>query len=148
MVVCYECGHDLTRPSFSSNQLKKVNVTGHQTCRDCMADSVHNAEAAYYNPESFSCSKCDRVFSEVDYYSAADAETARDSHQRDAHKEVLKFFHGTSWKNARQIDRNGFIESENGCLGRGVYVGETTFYIYYCRRHLIALNLLTHSLTP
>ena len=33
-----------------------------------------------------------------------------------------KFFHGTSWANARSISSNGFIPSTNGCLGYGVYV--------------------------
>ena len=37
------------------------------------------------------------------------------------HARVL--YHGTSsWENAQRIKRNGFIPSEDGCLGRGVYV--------------------------
>ena len=33
-----------------------------------------------------------------------------------------RFFHGTSWSNACAIERNGFIASQVGCLGAGVYV--------------------------
>jgi hypothetical protein len=33
-----------------------------------------------------------------------------------------KFFHGTTWPRANEIDRNGFIPSSGGCLGQGVYV--------------------------
>jgi hypothetical protein len=33
-----------------------------------------------------------------------------------------RFFHGTTWDKAVQIQRNGFIPSDDGCLGRGVYV--------------------------
>jgi hypothetical protein len=33
-----------------------------------------------------------------------------------------KFFHGTTWSRATQIKSNGFMPSEYGCLGRGVYV--------------------------
>ena len=35
---------------------------------------------------------------------------------------VLKLFHGTSWETAKAILRDGFIESEDGLLGPGVYV--------------------------
>ena len=35
---------------------------------------------------------------------------------------VMKLFHGTSWETATNILRNGFIESEDGCLGPGVYI--------------------------
>ena len=35
---------------------------------------------------------------------------------------VLKLFHGTSWERAKQILRDGFIESTVGCLGPGIYV--------------------------
>jgi hypothetical protein len=35
---------------------------------------------------------------------------------------VLKLCHGTSWTNAQRIQRDGFIESESGLLGAGVYV--------------------------
>ena len=34
----------------------------------------------------------------------------------------LWFFHGTSWENAEAIERDGFIPSEAGCLGPGVYI--------------------------
>lgn len=34
----------------------------------------------------------------------------------------LKFYHGTSWDAAQRIVREGFKVSEDGCLGRGVYV--------------------------
>eukprot|EP00035_Acanthoeca_spectabilis_P027482 m.466767 g.466767 ORF g.466767 m.466767 type:complete len:718 (+) comp25532_c0_seq1:3-2156(+) len=36
--------------------------------------------------------------------------------------ETLKFYHGTSWAAAEAIQRNGFIASEAGCLGEGIYV--------------------------
>ena len=36
--------------------------------------------------------------------------------------QMMKFFHGTTWEKANQIQRQGFLPSENGCLGRGVYV--------------------------
>jgi hypothetical protein len=36
--------------------------------------------------------------------------------------QVLKFFHGTSWDAASRIEREGFIKSEGGRLGAGVYV--------------------------
>ena len=35
----------------------------------------------------------------------------------------LIFFHGTSWENAESIQQDGFIPSEAGCLGPGIYVG-------------------------
>ena len=34
----------------------------------------------------------------------------------------FKFFHGTTWPIAIEIERNGFIPSSSGCLGYGVYV--------------------------
>jgi hypothetical protein len=34
----------------------------------------------------------------------------------------FKFYHGTTWAIACDIETNGFILSESGCLGRGVYV--------------------------
>jgi len=37
-------------------------------------------------------------------------------------EQTLKFFHGTTWKRAKDIERNGFIPSSGGCLGRGIYV--------------------------
>lgn len=39
-----------------------------------------------------------------------------------SHSQTLKLFHGTSWANAQKIMREGFIKSEDGCLGPGVYV--------------------------
>ena len=36
---------------------------------------------------------------------------------------TLKLFHGTSWANAQNIQRDGFVASAHGCLGPGVYVG-------------------------
>jgi hypothetical protein len=33
-----------------------------------------------------------------------------------------KFYHGTSWVAAQQIEQEGFIESASGCLGAGVYL--------------------------
>eukprot|EP00316_Scyphosphaera_apsteinii_P010629 CAMPEP_0119327216 /NCGR_PEP_ID=MMETSP1333-20130426/70167_1 /TAXON_ID=418940 /ORGANISM="Scyphosphaera apsteinii, Strain RCC1455" /LENGTH=72 /DNA_ID=CAMNT_0007335731 /DNA_START=62 /DNA_END=277 /DNA_ORIENTATION=- len=42
---------------------------------------------------------------------------------RDEEWQQLKFYHGTSWEAAQQIMAgDSFIESEDGCLGRGVYV--------------------------
>ena len=34
----------------------------------------------------------------------------------------MRLFHGTSWEVAKKILRDGFIESEDGHLGPGVYV--------------------------
>eukprot|EP00966_Prymnesium_polylepis_P002330 53603-Prymnesium_polylepis.1 len=34
----------------------------------------------------------------------------------------MRFFHGTTIDRAGDIQRDGFMPSENGCLGRGVYV--------------------------
>ena len=34
----------------------------------------------------------------------------------------MKFFHGTTWDKAMAISNKGFVPSESGCLGRGVYV--------------------------
>jgi len=34
----------------------------------------------------------------------------------------MRFFHGTTWHAATTIERDGFLPSTNGCLGRGVYV--------------------------
>ena len=34
----------------------------------------------------------------------------------------LKLYHGTSWERAQQIKQDGFIASQGGCLGPGVYV--------------------------
>jgi len=36
----------------------------------------------------------------------------------------LKFFHGTTWAFANEIQRNGFKVSEYGLLGRGVYCAQ------------------------
>ena len=35
---------------------------------------------------------------------------------------MYKFYHGTSWERAEQINRTGFRASADGCLGPGVYV--------------------------
>ena len=37
-------------------------------------------------------------------------------------QKTLKFYHGTSWNRACEIGKSGFIPSESGCLGRGIYV--------------------------
>jgi len=37
---------------------------------------------------------------------------------------TFKFFHGTTWENALSIERNGFLPSDVGCLGPGVYVDQ------------------------
>lgn len=34
----------------------------------------------------------------------------------------MKFYHGTTWDRANSIQSDGFLPSEVGCLGRGVYV--------------------------
>lgn len=34
----------------------------------------------------------------------------------------MRFYHGTTWATAKQIERDGFLPSESGCLGRGIYV--------------------------
>lgn len=34
----------------------------------------------------------------------------------------MKFCHGTTWQNAQNIARAGFVPSQSGCLGQGVYV--------------------------
>jgi hypothetical protein len=39
-----------------------------------------------------------------------------------AQPQSLRFFHGTSWERAQQIQTAGFLPSESGCLGAGVYV--------------------------
>ena len=36
---------------------------------------------------------------------------------------TLKLYHGTSWEAAQIIQRDGFLPSSVGCLGRGVYAG-------------------------
>jgi hypothetical protein len=36
--------------------------------------------------------------------------------------QTVKFYHGTTLPSALQIAQNGFIPSESGCLGPGVYV--------------------------
>ena len=33
-----------------------------------------------------------------------------------------RFFHGSTWAAAQQILQSGFIPSQNGCLGPGIYV--------------------------
>lgn len=37
-------------------------------------------------------------------------------------QQQMRFFHGSSWDNAWRIKADGFIPSESGCLGRGIYV--------------------------
>ena len=37
-------------------------------------------------------------------------------------QQQMRFYHGSAWSNAWSILQNGFIPSESGCLGRGVYV--------------------------
>ena len=39
------------------------------------------------------------------------------------HGTTMVFYHGTSWEIAQTIEREGFRESSDGCLGPGVYVG-------------------------
>ena len=46
---------------------------------------------------------------------------------------VMKFLHGTSWENAKQIYRNGFIESDDGLLGPGVYVAREDKALKFAR---------------
>jgi hypothetical protein len=36
--------------------------------------------------------------------------------------QTIKMWHGTNWENAQRIYGEGFIPSDNGCLGPGVYV--------------------------
>ena len=70
-----------------------------------------------------SCERDDRVLpfkkvSRIDHSSAGQEElnSARSEGSQ------YKFFHGTSWDNALNIQRNGFKISTTGCLGPGVYV--------------------------
>lgn len=44
-----------------------------------------------------------------------------DSEEGEEQVQQLKLFHGTSWERAQLIRDVGFMESEDGCLGRGVY---------------------------
>jgi len=46
------------------------------------------------------------------------------SDSEEPEQQVLRFYHGTSYANAQQIERCGFDESSGGCLGRGVYVAQ------------------------
>jgi len=39
-----------------------------------------------------------------------------------ASAQEMRFYHGTKWAAALKIERDGFLPSEVGCLGRGVYV--------------------------
>ena len=45
----------------------------------------------------------------------------------------LVFFHGTSWENASSIEHDGFVPSEAGCLGPGVYVGRCDKALRFAR---------------
>ena len=53
---------------------------------------------------------------------ASNVHMSADTGGADNAGEALKFFHGTSWRSAQQIQREGFVESADGCLGRGIYV--------------------------
>eukprot|EP00418_Pyrodinium_bahamense_P087970 CAMPEP_0179056882 /NCGR_PEP_ID=MMETSP0796-20121207/24043_1 /TAXON_ID=73915 /ORGANISM="Pyrodinium bahamense, Strain pbaha01" /LENGTH=149 /DNA_ID=CAMNT_0020753575 /DNA_START=65 /DNA_END=514 /DNA_ORIENTATION=+ len=47
-------------------------------------------------------------------------------------------YHGTSWENARRIEREGFRPSSDGCLGPGVYFAErdkATRFANHTSRH-------------
>ncbi len=52
-------------------------------------------------------------------------------------KEKLSFiaYHGTSLENAKNIAKTGFRASDDGCLGRGVYVGPEQKAIKFARDH-------------
>ena len=45
----------------------------------------------------------------------------------------LVFFHGTSWENAQAIEKDGFVPSEVGCLGPGIYVGRCDKALRFAR---------------
>ena len=45
----------------------------------------------------------------------------------------LLFYHGTSWERAQAIGSEGFRVSEEGCLGRGVYVGRKDKALNFAR---------------
>ena len=46
---------------------------------------------------------------------------------------ALILFHGTSWENAESIERDGFVPSEAGCLGPGIYVGRCDKALRFAR---------------
>ena len=46
---------------------------------------------------------------------------------------ALVFFHGTGWESAQSIKQDGFIPSEAGCLGPGVYVGRCDKALRFAR---------------
>ena len=46
---------------------------------------------------------------------------------------ALVFFHGTSWANAQSIRADGFIPSQAGCLGPGIYVGRCDKALRFAR---------------
>jgi len=47
-----------------------------------------------------------------------------DSGYKPATPRNLTLFHGTSWTDAQSIQCSGFIQSEGGCLGAGMYLGQ------------------------
>lgn len=44
------------------------------------------------------------------------------SHSGGGQPQRMKFCHGTTWRNARNIEHAGFVPSQSGCLGQGIYV--------------------------
>jgi len=51
-----------------------------------------------------------------------------------------RFFHGTTWENALNIQRNGFLPSANGCLGRGIYVAREDKATRFAQQHVAGGN--------
>lgn len=73
MVVCRGCGYELSRSSFSSNQLRSW---GNQTCKECNAAPAHGSSAHYDSDSSDDSSDDDMDDSDDPYYdSDADYDT-------------------------------------------------------------------------
>lgn len=97
---CFGCGDWCERQDFSSNQWSRGG--SRSRCKQCVGGS---GRAARYDP-----------------YGASGSSRSTGGGGGGGAPQELKLFHGTSWTNAQRIKRDGFIESQGGLLGAGIYV--------------------------
>ena len=140
---CASCYFTGNKRDYSANQWRKGD--GYSLCSGCVTKRTgggggggggggevayydSSSDDGYYNEATFDCLVCGQEFPEDNYAHTRDptrvAREARDKHEEDAHgaPERLKFYHGTTWARAQRIQQDGWIPSDTGCLGRGIYV--------------------------
>jgi len=119
---CSQCTEFLGAEAFSANQLRKKSK---KRCSQCVEGgnrpkpSVVSSAAASSPNRPSQIEADDRADDEM----WALAMRFQGRADNTFGLRTLKLFHGTSWKNAQSIKRNGFQASTEGRLGPGIYLG-------------------------